>query len=156
MTNRLRNLRATISGAAILAAASPLAAAQAPPNVLEIIVANGPLAGTYKPPATEVICLHAKKQKRYSAAWKDFSPKGTKAIAEAGINVSNPDDAGPKQGDVRIAFGDAASKPVVYSADAVPLAMTPHGKGMDIAFDGKTRDGIGLRIKASCQDVEQM
>ena len=49
-------------GGAILAAASPLSAAQAPQNVLEIVVANGPLAGTYTPPAAEVICLHAKTQ----------------------------------------------------------------------------------------------
>jgi hypothetical protein len=103
-----------------------------------------------------VICLHAKKQHRCSAAWKDFSPKGAKAIAEAGINVSNPDDPGAKQGEVRVAFGDGAGKPVVYSADAVPVSMTPRGPGMDITFDGKTRDGVGLRIKASCQDVEQM
>src|SRR6478735_3226157 len=93
-------------GGAILAVALPLSAAQAPANVLEIVVANGPLAGTYTPPATEVICLHAKKQHRYSAAWKDFSPKGAKAIAEVGINVSNPDDTGAKQGEVRVAFGD--------------------------------------------------
>ena len=143
-------------GGAILAVALPLSAAQAPLNVLEIVVANGPLAGTYTPPAAEVICLHAKKQHRYSAAWKDFSPKGAKAMAEAGINVSNPDDAAAKQGEVRVAFGDGAGKPVVYSAEAVPLTMTPRGKGMDITFDGKTRDGIGLRIKASCQDVEQL
>jgi hypothetical protein len=150
------SLAAALCGAAILAAAAPLAVAQAPLNALEIVVANGPLAGTYKPPAAEVICLHAKRQKRYSAAWKDFSPKGAKAIAEAGINVSNPDDAGAKQGEVRISFGDPTSKPVIYSVEAVPLSMTPRGKGMDIAFDGKTRDGIGLRVKASCQDVEQM
>lgn len=142
-------------GGAILVAAGPASAAPAL-NGLEIVVVNGPLAGTYTPPAAEVICLHAKKQRRYSAAWKDFSPKGAKAIAEAGINVSNPDDAGAKQGEVRVAFGDGAGKPVVYSADAVPLSMTPRAKGVDIAFDGKTRDGIGLRIKASCQDVEQM
>jgi len=141
---------------AILAATMPLSAAQPQQNVLEVVVTDGPLAGTYTPPAAEVICLHAKKQHRYSAAWKDFSPKGAKAIAEAAINVSNPDDAGAKQGEVRVAFGDGAGKPVVYGADAVPLAMTPRGKGMDITFDGRTRDGIGLRIKASCQDVEQM
>jgi hypothetical protein len=157
MSNRFPSRLATILGAALLAgAAVPVEAAQAEPNVLEIVVANGPLAGTYKPPAAEVICLHAKRQKRYSAAWKDFSPKGAKAIAEAGINVANPDDAGAKQGEVRIAFGDAASKPIVYSVDAAPLSMTARGKGMDIAFDGKTRDGVGLRVRASCQDVEQL
>jgi hypothetical protein len=147
---------AAILGAVILAVPAVAQAAQAEPNVLEIVVANGPLAGTYTPPAAEVICLHARRQKRYSAAWKDFSPKGAKALAEAGINVANPDDAGAKQGEVRIAFGDAASKPIVYTVDAAPLSMTARGKGMDIAFEGKSRDGIGLRVRASCRDVEQL
>ena len=92
----------------VITGASALAAAciQAPPNVLEVVVVNGPLAGTYKPPTSEIICLHAKKEKRYMAAWKDFNAHDAKVIAEAGINVSNPEDAGAKHGEVRIAFGD--------------------------------------------------
>ncbi|MEQ1562734.1 MAG: hypothetical protein ABL935_04990 [Nitrospiraceae bacterium] len=66
------------------------AGAQAQPNVLEIIVGNGPLAGTYKPPTSEIICLHAKKAKRYTAAWKNFNGQDAKAISEVGINVRIP------------------------------------------------------------------
>ncbi len=125
-------------------------------NTLEIVVGNGPHAGTYKPPAEAIICLHAKKQKRYSAAWKDFSAHDPKAIAEAGINVSNPDDAGAKQGEARIAFGDPDKKPTVYSVDQAPLTLTKTGSGAKITFHGKTKDGIQLRVTAKCSDVEEM
>lgn len=132
------------------------AGVQDPPNVLEIIVRNGPLAGTYKPPTEEVICLHAKKEKRYTAAWKDFNAQDAKAISEAGINVSNPDDAGAKHGEVRIAFGDPNKKPTVYSVDQAPLTLSLKGTGAEITFEGKTKDGIQLRVTAKCLDVEKM
>lgn len=125
-------------------------------NILEIVVGNGPHAGTYKPPADTVICLHAKTQKRYSAAWKDFNARDAKAIAEAGINVSNPDDTGAKHGEVRIAFGDPDKKPTVYSVDQAPLTLTKTGKGAEITFQGKTKDGIQLRVTAKCSDIEEM
>jgi hypothetical protein len=132
------------------------AGAGAAPNVLEVVVGNGPLAGSYKPPVSEVICLHAKKQKVYSAAWKDFNAHDAKALAEAGISVSNPDEAGTKRGDVRVAFGDPDRKPTVYSVNQVPLAMTGTGKGAEIGFQGKTSDGIELRVTAKCLEVEEM
>jgi hypothetical protein len=141
-----------ITGATALAAAG----VQAPPNVLEVIVVNGPLAGTYKPPTSEDICLHAKQEKRYTAAWKDFNAQGAKAISEAGINVSNPDDAGAKHGEVRIAFGDPDKKPTVYSVGQAPHTLTMKGKGAEITFEGKTKDGIQLRETAKCSDVEEM
>jgi hypothetical protein len=132
------------------------AGVQASPNVLEVVVGNGPLAGSYKPPVAEVICLHAKKQKVYSAAWKGFNAHDAKSIAEAGISVSNPDDAGAKYGDVRIAFGDQDKKPTVYSVNQAPLMLTIKGKGAEVAFQGKTKDGIQLRVTAQCLDVEEM
>ena len=132
------------------------AAVQTPPNVLEIIVGNGPLAGTYKPPTAEVICLHAKKEKRYTAAWKDFNAHDAKAISEAGINVSNPDDAGAMHGEVRIAFGDPDKKPTVYSVDQAPLTLSMKGTGAEITIEGKTKDGIQLRVTAKCLDVENL
>ena len=138
-----------VLGAQVLAAAPAT-------NMLEIVVDNGPHAGTYKPPAEAIICLHAKQQKRYSAAWKDFDAHDAKAIAEAGINVSNPDEAGAKQGEVRIAFGDPDNKPTVYSVDQAPLTLTKTGKAAEITFQGKTKNGIQLRVTAKCVDVEEM
>lgn len=138
-----------VLGAQVLAAAPAT-------NMLEIVVDNGPHAGTYKPPAEAIICLHAKPQKRYSAAWKDFDAHDAKAIAEAGINVSSPDEAGAKQGEVRIAFGDPDNKPTVYSVDQAPLTLTKTGKAAEITFQGKTKNGIQLRVTAKCVDVEEM
>lgn len=141
-----------ITGSTALATAG----VQAPPNVLEVVVSNGPLAGTYKPPTSEVICMHAKKEKRYTTAWKDFNAHDAKAISEAGINVSNPDDAGAKHGEVRIAFGDPDKKPTVYSVDQAPLTLSMKGTGAEITIEGKTKDGIQLRVTAKCLDVENL
>lgn len=145
-----------IAGACAFGLTAQTFAAAPAENSLEIVVGNGPHAGTYKPAADTVICLHAKKQKRYSAAWKDFNAHDAKAIAEAGINVSNPDEAGAKQGEVRIAFGDPDKKPTVYSVDQAPLTLTKTATGTEIAFQGKTKDGIQLRVVAKCSDVEEM
>src|SRR3954465_2984695 len=127
-------------------AAPATARARSQRNVLEVVVGNGPLAGTYKPPTSEVVCMHAKQQKMYTAAFKDFAPKGGKSLSEAGINVTNLDVTGAKRGDIRIAFGDPDKKGTVYSAEQVPLTLTPTAKGAEIAFVGKTKQGIELRI----------
>ena len=126
------------------------------PNVLEVVIGAGTLAGSYTLPASEVICLHARKQKAYSVAWKDFNARDAKAIAEVGISVSNPDDAGAKFGDVRIAFGDPDRKPTVYSVVHAPMTLTIKGKGAEIAFEGNAKDGTRLRVTAQCRDVEEM
>ena len=135
---------------------TPSSVGASPENTLAIIVDNGPHAGTYRPPTESIICLHAKKQKRYTAAWKDFDAHDNKALAEAGINVSNPDAAGAKQGEVRIAFGDPDKKPTIYSVDRAPLTFMKAGTGAEITFQGKTKEGIQLRVKAICLDVEEM
>jgi len=141
-----------IAGVSALAVAARV---QGPPNVLEVVIVNGPLAGTYKPPTSEVICLHAKREKRYSAAWKDFNAHDAKSIAEVGINVSNPDDAGAKRGGVRIAFGYPEKKAIVYTVDQAPLTFTVNGKGANITFEGHTKEDIQLRVTAKCSDVEE-
>jgi hypothetical protein len=128
---------------------------QVPENVLEVVVVNGPFAGTYKPPTKDVICYHNKKEKIYTATWKDFNAHDAKAIDSAGINVSNPDDAGAKRGDVRITFGDPGQKPTMYSVYQEPLTLTIKGKGSEIAFQGQTKDGIQLRVNAKCLDVDE-
>jgi hypothetical protein len=71
-------------------------------------------------------------------------------------NVSDPDDAGAKHGDVQITFGDPDKKPVIYSATQVPLTLKITGKVGEISFEGKTNQGVQLRITARCLDVEEM
>jgi hypothetical protein len=137
-------------------AATADARVHAESNVLEIIVGNGPFTGTYKPPASEIICMHATKQKVYAASYKNFAVKGAKALAEGGVSVSNPDVPGAKVGDVLVTFGDAAKKPTVYAVNGAPLTITRRGAGADIAFVGKTKDGIELRVTAKCVDVEKL
>ena len=143
----------------VLAGAGALAAArvQTVPNVLESVVVNGPHAGTYKPPAMEVVCMHAKKQKMHTAAWRnlDFNVHDAKAVGEAGINVTNPDEAGAKYGDVLVAFGDRDKKQIRYTVTRAPLTLTIKGQGAEITFQGKTKEGIQLRVTAKCLDVTQ-
>ena len=94
----------------VVAAASALgvaalASAPAPSdNVLEIVIGNGPHAGTYKLSTSAVMCMHFKQQQQVTAVYKDFDASDPKKIGEAGINITNPDEAGPKRGDVLVAF----------------------------------------------------
>jgi hypothetical protein len=145
------------------------AGVESSPNVLEVVVGNGPHAGTYKPPASEVICLHVKKQRVYGATWRYLddqvnamygktspSKRDATMINEAAINVSNADEPGAKYGEVIIAFGDRDKKQIRYTVDRVPLTLTIKGKGAEIAFQGKTKDGIQLRVTAACSEVDEM
>ncbi len=150
--NRLLAIALTIA----TAGATNAACASNTPNVLDVVVVDGPLAGHYQAPGSEVICLHAKKQKQYSAAWRDFNARDPKKMSQAGISVSNPDDAGARHGDVQITFGDPDKKPVTYSANQVPLTLTITGKVGEISFQGKTKEGVQLRVTARCLDVEEM
>ena len=129
------------------------------PNPVEVVIGNGPHAGTYKLPGSEVICMHV-KGKQTAAAYKNFDPRNPKLVSEVGINVDNSDDAGAKRGEVRVAFGDPDKKPTVYevripSESPGPLVMTKTGAKVDLSFQGKTKDGIQLRITARCADIEQ-
>jgi hypothetical protein len=141
-----------LTGAALLAAARPHAA----PNPMTIVVANGPYAGTYKARADEVVCLHAKAQKMYAASFKDFNANSPRAFAEGGLKVNNPDVAGPKKGDLLAAFGTNDKRSVEYNVFDVPITMTAKGEGAELAGSGKTKDGVQIRVTASCVDVTTM
>lgn len=142
-----------VAGAVAVAAARPHAA----PNPWTIVVSNGPNAGTYSAKATEVICLHAKAQKFYAASFRDFTASTPHSLAEGGIKVDNPDVAGAKLGDLHVAFGTDAKRTAVYDAYGVPIAMTTKGGDKyDLVGSGKTKEGIQLKISASCADIEAM
>ena len=142
----------TIIGAGVMAA-SPVCADS---NPFVVTVGNGPLAGTYNLPAAAVICFHSTKRHVYTAAWKDFSPQNAKSIAEVGIEVANPDASGPKVGDVRISFGDSSKTATVYEVSRQPVSLTVAGKRGDIAFQGKTQDGVRISVRVSCTDTTEM
>jgi hypothetical protein len=162
MTHSESSLRLILA----LAVASVLAGsthAQSPgDNALEIVIGNGPYAGTYKPPPSDVLCMDAKQQKQFTAVYKDFDPRDPKKVSEAAINIENPAETGPRQGQVLITFGDPGRKPPIrYSLSIARensggLTFTRTGKGADLSFQGRTSDGIALRLTAKCTSVDVM
>jgi hypothetical protein len=137
-----------VAGASALGAAAPGNAHAQAVNALEIVIGSGPQAGTYKLPATNMICLRTKQPNQFSAAYKDLKAHDPKTSSGIGINVFNPDEAGPKQGQINIRFGDPDTKrPALYEVSIPrdskgPLTMTKNGKVVDLAFQGQTKNGI--------------
>jgi hypothetical protein len=155
-----------IAGASVLAAARVEAAS----DVLEAVIANGPYAGTYRTPDSDLICMNSPANNMYAATWtnldevvKDvFGAQGEKktnqsAMHSASIRVLNPKDPGAKLGDVSLDLRNPdATKNALYELKSVPISLTTKGKGADISFDGKTKDGIQLRVTAKCSEMVQM
>ena len=145
----------------MIAACSLLVAAvraQSAPDVIEVVVMNGPHAGTYTTPSSETICAHYKAMKWTFATWRGFEAADPKKLSSAAIKVLNPEQAGPKRGDVQIAFGTEPGKKVVadYKVTDVPVTLTTKGKGAEMSFDGKTQEGVGLRVTAKCSELENL
>ncbi|MEQ1562735.1 MAG: hypothetical protein ABL935_04995 [Nitrospiraceae bacterium] len=44
----------------------------------------------------------------------------------------------------------------MYSVDQAPLTLSMKDTGAEITFEGKTKDGIQLRVTAKCSDVAKM
>lgn len=147
-----------IRSALILGAAASLAAArpQAATNPWTIVVGNGAYAGTYSAKAKGVICLNAKPQKFFAASFRDFDAKSPRALGEGRISVDNPDVAGAKHGDLRVAFGDDKKRSIAYDVFNVPISFTAKGKVMELSGAGKTKDGVLLKITATCNDITTM
>ena len=129
-------------------------------NTLEIVVSGGPNAGTYRPPPAEILCWYFTTQKTLGAVYKDFDVRDPKKIGEAGINIDNPDDAGTKRGTVLVNFGAPGDKGAVkYSISipkdsAGPLTLMRSGKSAELTFQGKTKDGVSIRVTAKCPELE--
>ena len=161
MTHVSRRIR-LVAGVVALGALTPLVASaqKATGNILEIVVGSGPYAGTYKAPTDQVICLYVKKRPQFSVSYKNFSPNGAKALAEGGVNVDNPDDAGAKRGHVLITFG-SDKKPSFYDltvpgAGTGPITLKRSGANAELSYQGKTKDGVPVRVTATCSDIDQM
>jgi hypothetical protein len=160
MTNPVRLF--LLSSACALSVAALAHASAATDNTLEIVVGGGPNAGTYKLQTDAVMCMHFKQQKQFTAVYKDFDASDAKKIGEAGLNITNPDEAGPKRGDVLVAFGGRNNKSASRYAVSIPgdsagpITLKRNGKMADLAFQGRTKDGISLRVTAKCTDVEEL
>ena len=162
MTCVSRGIRC-VAGVVALGALTPLVASaqKAAGNILEIVVGSGPYAGTYRAPTDQVICLYVKKRPQFSVSYKNFSPNGAKALAEGGVNVDNPDEIGAKRGHVLITFGSSDKKPSFYDLPvpgpgAGPITLKRSGTRADIMYQGKTKDGVPVRVTATCSDIDQM
>jgi hypothetical protein len=161
MTTSLR-VFVVVAAASALGVAALASAPTPSDNVLEIVISNGPQAGTYKLSTSAVMCMHFKQQKQVTAVYKDFDASDAKKIGEAGINITNPDEAGPKRGDVLVAFGGRGDKGASrYSVSipgdsAGPITLTRTGKQADLAFQGRTKDGISLHLTAKCMSLEEL
>ena len=144
-----------IAGSSLLATAC---LAQSSPDAIVVVVLNGPHAGTYKTPLSETICAHYKARKWTFATWRDFEAPDGKRMTTAGIKVLDPAQAGPKRGDVEVSFGAAPGKTAGASYDIkdAPVTLTIKGKGAEMSFNGKTKAGIGLRVSAKCDEVENL
>jgi hypothetical protein len=151
---------------AAVAAASALGigalAHATPENTLEIVIGGGPNAGTYRLPAADISCIHFKQRKNLFAVYKDFDARDPKKIGEAGIDISNPDEAGTKRGSVLVHFGARDDKRgmkynvSIPDQSTGPLTVIRNGKNADLAFQGRTKEGISIRVTAKCQDVEEL
>ena len=121
-----------------------------------VTIANGPLSGRYQSDASDTYCVRQKKHDSLSATWQAAEVQNAKTFSLASVDVSDVDRAGPKVGDVRVAFGDVQKNPLVYEVTRGPLTMTNEGKSTVLAFDGKTKDGIQLRVRATCATIDEL
>ncbi|MDP9088081.1 MAG: hypothetical protein M3O26_04980 [Pseudomonadota bacterium] len=144
------------AGAAALVASRVYAGSDS----LVVVVANGPLAGTYKAPEQDIICGHEMPPKYqnpgYAVTWRRFTGYAAKELGEAAMEVSNPDKLGVKRVMVDISFGDPDHDPTNYHIFTDAVTFKLGGGGFTMEFDGKTDKGIRLRVTASCSNVEEM
>ena len=154
MSRRVRTFF-MIAASSLMAAA---AQAQSAPDAIEVVVLNGPHAGTHKTTSSETICGKYTGLKLTFATWRSFEKPDGKKMNSAAIKVSNPDQAGPKRGEVLVSFGSEPGQKVVadYTATDVPITLAIKGKGADISFEGKTKEGVGLRVNAKCSEIETL
>jgi len=123
---------------------------------LVVAIGNGPFSGTYRLPVAEVSCFHSVKRRVYSSGWKDFAPANAKSIAEAGIEVQDPDAPGPKFGTVLLSFGDSDKTATHYAIYHGPLTLTTTGAHREIMLRGKTKDGVQIQVTLSCMDTMEI
>jgi hypothetical protein len=160
MTIFLRGFLVAVSASAL--GIATLAGAPPGDNVLEVVIGNGPDAGTYKLPTSAVMCAYFKDGKNLAAVYKDFDASGLKTISDAAINVLNPDEAAPNWGSVLVAFGGRDGKRggrydvKVVGSGPGSLSVTRKGKTADLAFQGRTKDGISLQLTAKCMEIETL
>jgi hypothetical protein len=125
---------------------------------MKIVIGGGSHAGTYDLAAANMICMMSNSGSSFSAAYKDTGARKPNVISGAGINVDNVDGAKARTGEINITFGDPDEKGGFTLEARVPdkdkhgFAYSKSGKEVTVSFDGKTKDGVKLSVKAHCDD----
>jgi hypothetical protein len=148
----------------VLATTLGTAVAAPKESTMELVIANGPHAGTFRYPGKGIfICMRQKRPDQLSAVYKDMSAKEPKNVSGVGFNVFSPDAAGAKSGGIRVVFGDPfntrqqATYEVMIPRDSPgPLAMTRNGETVSLAFAGQTKDGIKLQLTMVCGEIDSI
>jgi hypothetical protein len=139
-----------------LGAACALQAGTASQNVITVVVSDGPFAGTYT--ADTTACLHVKDRNTLGCGWKQFAshPK-TKTLEEAGIQVDTVSRGpGARTGDVIVKFLDGSGDVMHdYSVSNVPMTFSRNGDVQQLSFEGKTKEGVRMRVTGIIAQVDE-
>ncbi|MBK5186845.1 MAG: hypothetical protein JJD97_01300 [Gemmatimonadaceae bacterium] len=142
---------------AFVAAAAALMAAHGPVNnPIDVVVSNGPYVGSYKADASDSYCMHIGGRDILSASWQSAKAAGPKTFSLAAIDVSNYKGSAAKTANAHVGFGDPHQKPFVYDLTRMPLTMARNGKVLTLTVQGKTAQGVQLRVTASCGEIEEL
>ena len=149
----------SLCGTMLIALATGGTTAQAA-NSLEIVIANGPHAGTYKLPTAHIVCMNIKSRNHFSAAYKNTTARDAQSVSGAGLNLFNPGDAGTRRGEINIRFGDPDEKrPATYetaiSHDSNGLMFQKKGPSVELRFDGLAQNGTPVRLTAHCTEIDE-
>lgn len=150
--------------------AVPIEAMATEANAMQIVVGNGPVAGTYRIRPYDVNCVSTANGIAASFKFVGIPSKekphvsnlrvsSAEALSEAQVVVDNPTDREPKHGSLALTFGNRGEHPVKYLV-FVPgggtLVQTAAGPGLAFAFKGRTKDGIALEASAICRDTMKL
>lgn len=125
---------------------------------MKIVIGSGSHAGTYDLASANMMCMLSNSGSSFSAAYKDMQARKPNVISGAGINVDHVDGSAPKTGEINVTFGDPDEKGGFTLEARVPdkgkhgFTYSKSGKAVTVSFDGKTKDGVKLSVKAHCDD----
>jgi hypothetical protein len=144
-----------------LVASAPAVTAARNHSGSEVVVANGPHAGSYPLPGG-ITCLVDSKRHQMSMSYTRDAGNDPKALTEAVINIYDMNAATPgKNGQGAVIFGPSENKQLSTTYELFVPTKTPQGsitfatkgKGYAAAFDGMTEKGIKLHIGLECPDA---
>lgn len=134
--------------------AAALAAAPESQNTTTVVLDSGPLAGSYT--IDNNGCIELKERDKFGVTFKKFAHSPTViTLEEAAMELDRASTAGAKTGDVVVKLLAVGSdKAQDYSVSNVTLSVTRVGAGARLSFDGRTKEGLHMRVTATCDHTE--